>query len=318
MKKYSLYILIIIIVLALLGFLPQVLPTYFVGLMTLMLIYAVFAMSLDILMGYTGMFSLGHSALFGSAAYVVGILDVKIFQGTHFPFDMIVGLLFAAALAAFFGLLVLRTRGIYFSMLTLALSLTLWGIPFQMKIFAGGGYGIPSVPRPDLSFLHMDLTQTNGYYYFVFIFFILATVLMYIVVKSPFGRALLGIRESETRMQSLGYNVWLYKFIAFIISGTFAGLAGILLTYYTTFVGPNQLHISYSFEGVLMVVLGGPGTLFGPALGAGVITFGKNIISSYTQHWPLIIGCIYILVVAYFPRGIGNLIKTYIQKKVRS
>ena len=188
MKKDSLYTyLAIAVIFALLIFLPQVLPTYFVGLMTLMLIYAVFAMSLDILLGYTGMFSLGHSALFGSAAYIVGILDVKIFQGSQFPFDIIAGLLFAAALAAFFGLLVLRTKGIYFSMLTLALSLTLWGIPFQMRIFAGGGYGIPSVPRPDLSFIHLDLMETNNYYYFVFIFFILAAAIMYVIVKSPFG-----------------------------------------------------------------------------------------------------------------------------------
>jgi branched-chain amino acid transport system permease protein len=310
MSRHTLYIFIAVaVILGLLIILPQFLSTYYVGLMTLMLIYAIFAMSLDILLGYTGMFSLGHSALWGGAAYMVGILDVKILQGSYFALELGAGLLFAAILAAFFGLLVLRTKGIYFPMLTLALSLTFWGIPFQMRIFAGGGYGIPGISRPVLGFIPWDLRVTTNYYYFVFIFFIIATALMYLVVKSPFGHALKGIRESETRMQSLGYNVWLYKYIAFIIGGVFAGLAGILLTYYTTFVGPNQLHILYSFEAVLMVILGGPGTLFGPALGAGIITFAKNIISSYTQHWTMVVGIIYILVVAFFPKGIGNLIR---------
>jgi len=285
--------------------------------MTLMLIYAIFAMSLDILLGYTGMFSLGHSAVWGGAAYMVGILNVKILQGSHFALELGAGLLFAALIAAFFGLLVLRTKGIYFPMLTLALSLTLWGIPFQMRIFAGGGYGIPGISRPVLGFIPWDLRGTNNYYYFVFIFFVIATALMYLIVKCPFGHALKGIRESESRMQSLGYNVWLYKYLAFILGGVFAGLAGILLTYYTTFVGPNQLHILYSFEAVLMVVLGGPGTLFGPALGACIITFAKNTISSYTQHWTMVVGIIYILVVAFFPKGIGNLIRQNIKKRMQ-
>ena len=299
----------------LLIFLPRILPSYYVGLLTLMLIYAIFAMSLDILLGYTGMFSLGHSAFWGSAAYVVAILNVKIFQESHVILEMFAGIVFTVLLASFFGLLVLRTKGLYFPMLTLALSLTLWGIPFQLRLFAGGGYGIPGVSRPILRFVSWDLSSTLNFYYFVFFFFILAALTMYIIVRSPFGHALLGIRESETRMKSLGYNVWLYKFIIFIIAAGFAGLAGILLTYYTTFVGPSQLHILYSFEGLLMVVLGGPGTLFGPALGAAVITFAKNIISSYTAHWPLIVGIFYILVVAFFPKGIGNLIKKHLWKR---
>jgi branched-chain amino acid transport system permease protein len=314
LRRQPLYIFAAIgVILVLLIFLPRFVSNYYVGLLTLMLIYAIFAMSLDILVGYTGMFSLGHSALWGGAAYMVGILDVKVLQSSNFALEMAAGLVFAAILAAFFALLVLRTKGIYFPMLTLALSLTLWGIPFQMRIFAGGGYGIPGISRPVLSF--WDLTSDLNYYYFVLIFFIIATVLMYLVTRSPFGHALQGIRESETRMQSLGYNVWLYKFLAFVIGGVFAGLAGILLTYYTTFVGPNQLHILYSFEALLMVILGGPGTLFGPALGAAIITFAKNIISSYTQHWSLVVGIIYILVIAFFPKGIGNLIKTYLRNR---
>ncbi len=292
--------------------LPRMLPSYYVGLLSLMLIYAIFAMSLDILLGYTGMFSLGHSAFWGSSAYVAAILNVKIFQESHFLLEMTAGVFFAALLAAFFGLLLLRSKGIYFPMLTLALSLTLWGIPFQLRLFAGGGYGIPEVSRPVLPFLSLDLSSTLNYYYFVFFFFIIAAGIMYLIVNSPFGHALLGIRESETRMKLLGYNVWLYKYIIFIIAAVFAGLAGILLTYYTTFVGPSQLHILYSFEGLLMVVLGGPGTLFGPALGAAVITFAKNIISSHTTHWSMIVGIIYIIVVAFFPKGIGNLLKKHI------
>jgi branched-chain amino acid transport system permease protein len=315
MRNYSLYIYVAVaVILGLLLALPHMISSYYVGLLTLMLIYAIFAMSLDILLGYTGMFSLGHSAFWGSAAYVVGILNVKILQESNFALEMGAGLVFAAMLAAFFGLLVLRTKGIYFPIFTLALSLTLWGIPFQMRLFAGGGYGIPGISRPVLNFISWDLSSTTNYYYFVFIFFVVATVVMYFIVRSPFGHALLGIRESETRMQSLGYNVWLYKYIIFIVVGIIAGLAGILLTYYTTFVGPSQLHILYSFEALLMVVLGGPGTLFGPALGAAIITFAKNIISSYTKHWPLVVGVIYIVIVAFFPQGIGNLIKQYLRK----
>jgi branched-chain amino acid transport system permease protein len=297
------------IVLALLCAAPLFLPSYYTGLLTLILIYAIFAMSLDILQGYTGLASLGHAAFLGTGAYIVAIINVKVFHGPHFAIELVAGVLSAGIVAALFGLIVLRNTGTYLLMILLASSMMLWGIAFKWRSLTGGDDGLPGIARPNLAFMHWNLHTTTHFYYFVLLFFLIAACLMYLVVRSSFGHTLLGIRESETRMTALGYNVWLQKYIAFIVSGVFAGLAGVMLVYYNGFVSPSELHLVTSAEVLIMVILGGVGTLFGPALGAAIIILIKNFVSGYTEHWMIILGAIYMATVMLAPQGVYRLFK---------
>jgi branched-chain amino acid transport system permease protein len=297
------------IILALLCLAPSFLPSYYTGLLTLILIYAIFAMSLDIIQGYAGLASLGHAAFLGTGAYIVAILNVKIFHGPHFAIELPAGVLASAIVAAIFGLIVLRNTGTYLLMILMASSMMLWGIAFKWRSLTGGDDGLPGIVRPDLTFIHWNLTGTTHYYYFVLLFFVIAACLMYLVVRSSFGHTLVGIRESETRMTALGYNVWLQKYIAFIVSAIFAGLAGVLLVYYNAFVSPSELHLVASAEVLIMVILGGVGTLFGPAIGAGIIILIKNFVSGYTEHWMIILGALYMATVMLAPQGVYRLFR---------
>jgi branched-chain amino acid transport system permease protein len=292
--------------LAVLIALPAVLSSYQLSLVTKMLIFGIFAMSLDLLLGYAGLPSLGHAAYFGVAAYTVGLLALRV--GNNFWIDFPVGLLMATGVSALFGLFALRTRGSYFLMITLALGQVLWGIAFGWRSLTGGDDGLPSVPRPQLP-LPWALTDGIPFYYFVLLFFALAIGLLALIVSSPFGRALVGIRESERRMEVLGYDVWRYKYVAFILAGLFAGLAGNLFVYFNGFVSPSYLNIIFSASALLMVILGGAGTLLGPALGAAVIVGLENLISAYVERWMLVLGVIYVLVTLFAPNGLVGLVR---------
>lgn len=292
-------------------FLPTILPSYYVGLVVRMLIFAIFAMSLDLLMGYTGLPSLGHAAFLGVAAYAVGIFSLRVMN--NLIISLALGLGVALITAAVFGVLVLRARGSQFLMLTLALSQVLWGIAFNWKSFTGGDDGLPRIPRPQLG-MFLDLSGAINFYYFTLMFFAVAVVTMYLIVNSPFGMSLEGIRESETRMRALGYNVWLHQYLAYLISGAFAGLAGVLFAFFDGFVSPSDLHIVTSAKVILMVVLGGAGTLFGPVLGAVMIVALENLVSAYTQRWLTILGVIYVLVVLFAPGGLYGPIRRSLRK----
>jgi len=292
-------------VVVLLLILPFILSSYQLGLLTKMIIFAIFAMSLNLLLGYTGLPSLGHAAYFGAAAYAIALLSLRVTQNT-FWIDFPAGLALAAVTSALFGLLALRTHEGYFLMITLALSQVLWGIAFGWKSLTRGDDGIPGVPRPNLG-LPWSLSDGVPFYFFVLFFFIVTVALLWVIVRSPFGHALVGIRESEARMKVLGYNVWLYKFVAFILAGLFAGLAGNLFAYYNGFVSPAYLSMIFSATALIMVILGGTGSLIGPAVGAAVIVFLENAISVYTQRWLLVLGVIYVVVTLFAPRGLTGL-----------
>ncbi len=286
--------------------LPYILSTYYLGLVIQMMIFALFAMSLDLLIGYTGMPSLGHAAYFGIAAYTTGLVALRLNWNVWFALPA--GLLLAALTATLFGLLALRTRGSYFLMITLALSQVVWGIAFGWRTLTGGDDGLPDVPRPDLD-LPWSLADSAPFYYFVLVFAASGTLLLIRIVASPFGHALRGIRESETRMLALGYNVWRYKLVAFVLAATFAGLAGCLYVYYNRFVSPDYLHVARSAEVLLMVILGGAGTLIGPAIGAALIVLLQNIISGYTERWLIVLGVVYVLVALFAPRGLVGFVR---------
>jgi len=277
------------------------LSAYPLTLLTQVAIVAVLAMSLDVLLGYTGLPSLGHAAYFGVAAYAVGILTTDHQRG--FLVCLLVGLGLATLTAAVFGLLAIRATGTYFLMITLALGMVVWGLAFRWVSVTKGDNGIAGVPRPDLGG-PWNLTAPLPFFYFVLAAALLAWALLGLLVRSPFGMTLMGIRESESRMRALGYNVWLHKYLAFILSGTFAGFAGVFWAYYNGFVSPVDVQLVTSVETLLMVALGGPGTLAGPALGAALIVFLKNFVSVYTKRWLLILGAVYIGVILFAPRGV--------------
>ena len=298
-----------------LAVLPYLLSNYYLGLVIEILIFAVFAMSLDLLIGYTGMASLGHAAYFGVGAYAVGLLAIKLHWSvwSALPAALIV----VALVAALFGLLALRTRGSYFLMITLALSQVAWGIAFGWRSLTGGDDGLPNLPRPEL-LAGWSLAGDRPFYSLYCCSWASRYCLLTQVVTSPFGFALRGIRESETRMQALGYNVWRYKFAAFIVAAVFAGLAGALYAYYNRFVSPDYLGVFRSAEVLLMVILGGAGTLVGPAIGAAVIVLLENVISAYTERWLIVIGTIYILVALFAPNGIIGFVRDLRARRVKS
>jgi branched-chain amino acid transport system permease protein len=294
--------------------LPLILPPYYVGLVVKMMVFALFAMSLDLLLGYAGMPSLGHAAYFGMAAYTTGLLALK--AGWTVWLALPAGIAMAALTSVVFGLLALRTRGSYFLMITLALSQVLWGIAFGWRSLTGGDDGLPEVPRPNLS-LPWSMSDNTPFYYFVLLFFVVGTLLLVRIVASPFGYVLRGIRESETRMLVLGYNVWRYKLVAFVVAAAFAGLAGCLYVYFNRFVSPDYVHVVRSAEVLLMVILGGAGTLIGPAVGATLIVLLENLISTYTERWVTVLGIIYVLVALLAPNGIAGLIASLRKQRGR-
>jgi len=277
------------------------LPAYPLTLLTQALIAAVLAMSLDLLLGYTGMPSLGHAAYFGAGAYAVAILATERQMG--FAGCLAAGVLVAGIAAALFGVLAIRATGVYFLMITLALGMVVWGLAFRWVSLTKGDNGISGVPRPELS-LPWSLWNALPFFYLTLVAALLAWALLGLLVSSPFGLGLLGIRESESRMRALGYNVWLHKYLAFVISGALAGFAGVLWAYYNGFVSPVDVQLVTSVETLLMVALGGPGTLVGPALGAAVIVFLKNFASVYTKRWLLVLGAVYIGAILFAPRGL--------------
>jgi len=284
-----------------LAIIPVALTSYQLGLLTKMLIFALFAMSLNLIMGYAGLPSLGHAAYFGVGSYTVGLLAVKVID--NFWLDFGAGLVAATITAALFGFLALRAQGAYLLMITLALAQVVWGIAFGWRELTGGDDGLPGVPRPAAG-LPLSLADGVSFYYFTLLFTLLGTVIMWLVIRSPFGAALIGIRESERRMEVLGYNTWLYKYVAFVISGILAGLSGNLFVYYNGFVSPAYLSVIFSASALIMVILGGAGTLLGPALGAALIVYLENAISAETERWLTVLGLIYVVVTLFAPNGL--------------
>jgi branched-chain amino acid transport system permease protein len=282
------------------------LPSYPLTLCTQALIFAMLAMSLDLLLGYTGLPSLGHAAYFGIAAYAVAILATDRHMGL--VGCALAGLLAATLSAAIFGLIAIRATGTYFLMITLALGMVVWGLAFRWVSLTKGDNGISGVPRPEWA-LPWNLNAPLPFFYFTLAISVVIWIVLGTLVSSPFGITLKGIRESESRMRILGYHVWVHKYIAFVLAGAFAGVAGVLWAYYNGFVSPVDVQLITSVEALLMVALGGPGTLAGPAVGAAIIVFLKNFVSVYTKRWLLILGAVYIGVILWAPRGLAGAVR---------
>jgi len=283
---------------------PAFISTYFQSLLTKVLIFAIFAMSLDLILGYTGLLSLGHAAYLGVAGYTAGLLMARLGL-TSFWIVAPAAIIMAGIAAAIIGYISLRVSGVYFLLVTLAFGQLLSVVAVKWREVTGGTDGLVGIIYPDIGIPGLTLTDTN-YYYLVFIAFVVCFFLLYRLINSPFGKALVGIRENEPRMRCLGYNTWAHKYIAFIISGLFAGVAGVLFASFYGIMVPGHLGLMTSASAMLMVVIGGAGTLFGPVIGAIVVLLFEHFASIYTpDRWPLILGAVFVICVLFIRGGFG-------------
>lgn len=300
-----------LIVLAALAAFPIVSPPpYFLSTLTEVLIFGIFAMSLDLLLGYTGLASFGHAAFFGVGAYAAGLVAMR--TGPNMLFTMTAALAICAILALAIGFFSIRTTGVFFLMLTLAFSQMVYAIVHQWSWLTGGSNGLAGIPRPDISLLSLTIEfyDATSFYYVALGFFIVSLLLLKRIVDSPFGHVLLGIRENEGRMRAIGYNTRNFKLAAFVIAGVFGGLSGVLYSYFNGFISPTELYWTMSGQVLVMVIIGGVGTLIGPVLGAGTILVLQNIVSSNTERWPTIMGLLFIAFVLVARNGITGLLAT--------
>jgi branched-chain amino acid transport system permease protein len=293
--------------LALLVAVPLIFPGYRTTLATEMLIFATLAMSIDILTGYAGRTPLCHGAIFGVATYVV-LYYVSVAQGNVW-IGVALGVAAATVVAVIFAALAIRTSGVYFLLLTLALGMVIWGVCLRWTSVTGGENGLRGTVRPDWL-----ADQTNLYYGTLAVSVVMA-LLMWRFVNSPFGLTLRGIRESEVRMRTLGYNVPLHLFIGFTVSGLFAGVAGALYAFYNSFVSPSTVALAQSVEGLLMAIVGGVGTLFGSVIGAVLIIGLENVVSAYTERWSLVLGLMFIFTMILAPEGVLGKINQLVIKR---
>ncbi|MEW6532025.1 MAG: branched-chain amino acid ABC transporter permease [Thermodesulfobacteriota bacterium] len=281
----------------------------YVGLAIEMVIFAIFAIGFDLMLGYTGILSFGQAAYFGLAGYTMGLVCI------HFKVPIFVGMLAGVVLgvlaAVVIGLLIIRKTGIYFAMLTIAFGQMFFFIASRWKDVTGGEDGLTGIPRTIFSLgpFSWNLQNDLSYYYFVFVFFVVATLAKYWLVRSHFGQVLKTIRENEVRAQMVGYNVRRYKLYSFIIGGAFAAVAGVLYAMFLRYMFPQTLDWIRSGNVVIMGLVGGMGTLFGPIVGAGLVTYLMNFTSYYTKYWQFIMGVIFVVFILFFPRGIWGFVE---------
>jgi branched-chain amino acid transport system permease protein len=273
--------------------------TYYVNVASQILFYAVFALGLNVLVGYAGLTSLGHAGLFGISAYATAyMLQIGFGHGIAIVTALIVGIFSMAV----FAMLSLRSTGIGFIMITLALGQILWGLAYRWISLTGGDNGINVTTRP--APFGFSLANATAFYYTTFVVFLLALGAVAIVSRSPFGAALMGTRDQPRRMTALGYHVLAIRFWACLFSGLLTSVAGILFVYYTQFISPQTLSLTSSAEVLLMVISGGPGTLLGPIVGSALVVIVKNVVSGYIERWNFLLGAIFVAIVILMPEGL--------------
>jgi branched-chain amino acid transport system permease protein len=299
---------VVFIIFALFPYIPFI--GRYTSLGTEVVIWSLFALGFNILLGYTGLPSFGHGAFFGIGAYAAGIFFLRVYKGVWFP--LILSILIGGFFAALVGLLVAKKRGIYFALITVAISQVFYFIAFRWDELTGGETGLSGIDRMNIglpNLVNLQLSRPINYYYFVLVIFILCTLLIWKIVHSPFGKVLQAIRENEVRAKYLGYNTSVYKWGAFTISGFFAGLAGGLYTLLINSAFASVLDWTQSGNVVMMTLLGG-GTVnfFGPILGAAIFIVSRDFLSAYWESWMLIYGLIFVFVILFIPSGILGLI----------
>jgi branched-chain amino acid transport system permease protein len=273
--------------------------TYYVNITSQILFYAIFALGVNVLAGYAGLVSLGHAGLFGIAAYS----GAKIMNDGHGHVVVIAGALALTLPAAgVFAVLALRGTGLGFVMITVALGQIVWGVAYRWISITNGDNGIAIRGRP--SPLGLSLTSPASFYWATLIVFLLAVTSMAVFVASPFGASLRGTRDQPRRMNALGYHVWMIRFLAFLFSGFWSGVAGLLYLYYNQFVSPQAVVLTASAEALLMVIAGGTATLLGPIAGAALVVIVKNVASAHIERWNFVLGAIFVVIVVFMPEGL--------------
>jgi len=272
---------------------------YYVNVASQILFYAIFALGLNVLVGYGGLVSLGHAGLFGISAYATGYM---LQLGYGHPTAILVALIMGLASMVIYAVLSLRSTGIGFIMITLALGEILWGLAYRWISVTGGDNGINVPSRPTL--LGSSMSNATTFYYTTLLVFLISVGLMWVFVRSPFGAALRGTRDQPRRMNALGYHVWAIRFWACMFSGLLTAVSGILFVYYTQFISPQTLSLTSSAEVLLMVISGGPGTLLGPFVGAGLVVVVKNVVSAFIERWNFLLGAIFVAIVILMPEGL--------------
>jgi branched-chain amino acid transport system permease protein len=298
--------------LALLALFPFAGATFYMELVSKVMILAIFALSLDLLVGYTGLVSFGHAAYFGVGAYTLGLLAPK-YEAANLWLTLPAAIVLAGLAALAVGALVVRVKGIYFIMVTLAFAQMFYFVFHDTK-FGRGSDGISMNFKPVAAiggFTPFDLANATHVYYFVFAAMLLVFIFLRVLLRSAFGRALQGIRSNEQRMRSLGFPVYRYKLASFVIAGALAGLAGYLSAMLFGFVNPELLSWHQSGNVLLMLILGGLGSLYGAVVGAFVFVALQEVFSSVTTHWQLLLGGTIILLVIFLPRGLASVMKRF-------
>lgn len=288
---------------------------YLLGLVSEILIFAIFAMSLNLIVGYTGLLSFGHSAFFGLSTYVVIGLGVHL--GISGWIGALAGILVSTAFAAFVGMFCIRVSGIPFLMLTMAFSQLLFAAALKWRSVTGGTDGLIGFMPPDLFGWNLG-SDAIARYVVIVIGFLAVLVFLWCLVRSPLGSIFIGIRDNEQRMRAIGYPVQRFKLIAFTIAGGLAGIGGALYALFNAYVSTDILHWHLSGDAMIMVILGGSGTVFGPAFGAALFLLLKNFISSYNEYWAFWVGVIFIFCVMFLRQGVwGLVIKNFERLTVR-
>jgi branched-chain amino acid transport system permease protein len=290
----------IAVIVALLLLPPILAGDFYINLASQILIAGVFALSLNLLVGFGGMTSLGHASYLGVGAYISALLTSKYGFG-HGP-AAVISIAGTVAMAAFFGVIALRASGLGFLMITLALSQVLWGLAYRMSIVTNGDNGIAGLTRP--APLGMSLDSPASFYWFVLIVAAFAFLMMAIFVSSAFGSSLKGVRDQPRRMAALGFNPWLIRWITFIYAGFWGGVSGLLYVYYHKYIHPTSLSTTSSAEALLGVIAGGSGTLSGPVVGAALVLLLKNYASAYVERWNMLLGFVFLFIVLVMPTGI--------------
>lgn len=275
--------------------LPYVVTSYYVILASLVLATAILASSINMLAGDGGLFSLGHAGIAAAAGYGLA-------WSSRQGFELWAQLLVAAGLtllaSVLYGLISMRTNGVFFLMVTLAAGMVCYGMAYRWSSVTGGDNGLTGIRRPPL------IGEYWQYYFFVLVVFVLVTLALLRVSRSPFGLTVRGIRDNAGRMRSLGYPVAAYKFSAMVLSGVVAGLAGVLLVWQNEFISPSFGGFQASALALVMVVLGGTGTSLGPLVGAAVVVLTQQVVSTYFERWPTVLGAVFVLVVIVARQGI--------------
>jgi len=280
--------------------LPWVAGEFYVNLTSQILIAAIFAASINLLLGYGGLPSLGHAAYVGVAAYVSAWLYLKLGFGHWLtaPIALVATTLMACA----FGWIALRATGLGFLMLTLALSQVLWGTAYRWVSVTDGDNGLRGLTRPAPFGLSLD--GATAFYYFALVVTVVSIWLMARFVDSPFGAALRGTRDQPRRMSALGHNVALIRWITFVYAGFWGAVSGLLFVYYHKYIHPVSLSLTNSAEGLLAVIAGGAGTLAGPIVGATIVMLLKNWASAYIERWTMLLGLVFVLIIVFMPTGV--------------